>query len=270
MADQLRRASLEDGKLEYETRGDGEPVLLIHGGLIAGGFRPLMDEPALEDYRLIRYHRRGYAGSTSPEGSFSIEQQAADAVALLEHLDIERAHVVGHSFGGYIAVQTAMDTPEVVHSLVLLESGIQPPRERWAYGEETQSALERHRAGDSAGALDELAPFGSGWRQEVDRMIPGASEQADRDAEKVFEIMVQAAREWEVDEEEKAERITQPMLYVIGGESGPSAEEQRDLAQAHWPQTETFVTPDVGHALQIQNPRPIAEEIADFLDRHPM
>ena len=46
--------------LEYEERGDGEPVLLIHGALIATTFVPLMSEPALADrYRLIRYHRAG-------------------------------------------------------------------------------------------------------------------------------------------------------------------------------------------------------------------
>jgi pimeloyl-ACP methyl ester carboxylesterase len=94
------RAPVQDGELEYDTRGDGEPILFIHGGLIAGdSFRPLFAEPSLADYRLITYHRRGYAGSTAPNVSLDdrFEQAPADAVALLEHIGERRAHVVGHS-----------------------------------------------------------------------------------------------------------------------------------------------------------------------------
>lgn len=102
----LTRAPVRDGELEYEVRGDGEPVLFIHGALIAGVFRPLMDEPSLADYRLINYHRRGYAGSSAYEGPPEeyIERAAADAVALLEHVGEQQAHVGGQSGGGVIAL----------------------------------------------------------------------------------------------------------------------------------------------------------------------
>lgn len=111
--------------LEYEAHGDGEPVLLIHGSHIAAAFLPLMREAALADqYRLIRYHRRGFAGSDPHSGAFSIEQQAQDALALMKHLGVERAHVVGHSYGGAAAAQLALDAPSFVHSLVMLDPAI--------------------------------------------------------------------------------------------------------------------------------------------------
>src|SRR5262249_5218959 len=115
----MERAAGGGGGEEYESRGGGEAVLLIHGSHIAGAFLPLMNEPSLANYRLIRYHRRGFAGSTKHEGPFSIKDQAADALALLQHLGVERAHIVGHSYGGLIALQLALDPPELVHSLVL-------------------------------------------------------------------------------------------------------------------------------------------------------
>ena len=100
----LQRIVVDGTELEYEERGSGEPVLLIHGGLLADAFAPLLAEPALTDrYRVISYHRRGFAGSARPEGEVSIARQAADARALLAHLGIARAHVVGHSYGGYRA-----------------------------------------------------------------------------------------------------------------------------------------------------------------------
>lgn len=95
----MQRAPVGGGvELEYESKGHGEPVLLIHGSHIARSFLELAAQPALTArYTLIRYHRRGHLGSTPPEGPVSIADQAGDARALLDHLGVERAHVVGHS-----------------------------------------------------------------------------------------------------------------------------------------------------------------------------
>ena len=107
--------------LEYEMRGAGEPVLLIDM-LIADCFVPLLAEPALADrYQLIRYHKRGWVGSTHTPPPVSVADHAADAAALLEHLGVRRAHIAGHSTGGSIAAQLALDHPEKLHTLALLE-----------------------------------------------------------------------------------------------------------------------------------------------------
>ena len=93
----MERANVAGITIEYEIAGHGEPVAFIHGALIAETFRPLLAEPALTDrYHLIRYHRRGYAGSTHTRGPVSVAQHGADCRALLRHLGVERAHVVGH------------------------------------------------------------------------------------------------------------------------------------------------------------------------------
>jgi pimeloyl-ACP methyl ester carboxylesterase len=102
------RAVVDGVALEYEVSGAGEPVVCVHGALIADTFRPLRGEPSLARYCLITYRRRGYGGSTG-DGPASIARQAADCAALLRHLGVERAHVVGHSYGGAIALQLALD-----------------------------------------------------------------------------------------------------------------------------------------------------------------
>lgn len=108
----MNRAVLDGIELEYEVRGAGEPVVLVHAGVLAGWFKPLMDEPALSRrYRLVRYHRIGYAGSSRIAGPVSLEDQAGHLRALMRHLGIERAHFVGHSSSGNIVLQAAMDTP---------------------------------------------------------------------------------------------------------------------------------------------------------------
>lgn len=121
----MERAIIDGITFEYEVSGTGEPVVFIHGAFIADTFRPLAAEPGLAGrYRLITYHRRGYAGSSRNPGPVSIARQAADCRGLLRHLGVARAHVVGHSLGGCIALQLALDTPKVVHSLALLESAL--------------------------------------------------------------------------------------------------------------------------------------------------
>ena len=108
-------------ELEYEVRGSGEPVLFIDM-LIADCFMPLLSEPALADrYQLIRYHKRGWVGSTHTPPPVSIAEHAADAAALLDHLGVRRAHIAGHSTGASIGAQLALDHPEKVHTLALLE-----------------------------------------------------------------------------------------------------------------------------------------------------
>lgn len=121
----MKRARLDGVELEYEVKGEGDPVLLIHGSHIGGSFVPLISQPALtEDYLLIRYHRRGFGNSSPTRGKLSVIEQADDARALLEYLKIGPAHVVGHSYGGPIALQLAADCPQAVHTLALLEAAL--------------------------------------------------------------------------------------------------------------------------------------------------
>jgi hypothetical protein len=80
----MKRVEVNDVELEYEVRGSGEPILLIDM-LIADCFVPLLDEPSLAGrYQLIRYHKRGWVGSTHTPPPVSIGDHAADAAALHE------------------------------------------------------------------------------------------------------------------------------------------------------------------------------------------
>jgi hypothetical protein len=122
----MERAVVEPGvELEYRIQGIGEPVVLLHAGLFADWFQPLLDEPALvARHRVVNLHRIGYAGSSRVAGPVSIARQAAQVRALLQRLGIDRAHIVGHSSGGNIALQLALDAPQLVRSLALLRTGV--------------------------------------------------------------------------------------------------------------------------------------------------
>src|SRR5512135_1487030 len=118
----MEHLKIDDAMIEYQVQGHGEPVLLIHPSLIADGLdRPLLAQPELASrYQFIHYHRRGWMGSTLGPEPLTIACLASDAVMLLRYLGVSTAHVVGHSIGGLIALQLALDAPKLVYSLALL------------------------------------------------------------------------------------------------------------------------------------------------------
>jgi pimeloyl-ACP methyl ester carboxylesterase len=270
------RANVSGVMLEYEDTGEGEPVVLIHGAFIADAFGPMLGEPALAGrYRFISYHRRGYVGSGGSAGPVTIPQQAADCLTLLSHLGVERAHVAGHSFGGSIALQLALDAPAVVHSLALLEPAMLLGAGAAGYRDSLARDEQRYKDGDAAGAVDQFlrARFGTGYRAAwLERTLPGAFAQAVADAGTAFALDMRALPDWHFTEVE-ARRITQPVLTVLGGLSDalwPRFGETHRALLAWLPQAEAFILPDATHGLQIQNPRDMAAALAHFWARHPL
>jgi pimeloyl-ACP methyl ester carboxylesterase len=249
--------------------------VLVHGAHIADAFAPLLAEPTLtERYRLLLYHRRGFAGSTHEEGPLSIAQQAADCRALMRHLGVPRAHVVGHSYGGVIALQLAIEAPDAVHSLALLEPALFMVPSAPQFTEAMGPVLRMYEAGNKTVAVDRFLQtvVGPDYRGVLDRVLPGAFAQAVADADTFFRIELPALERWSFTPAE-AGRITQPVLAVLGADSHTLWEgwvEGHHLVQAWLPQTEAFVLQGATHGLQLIDPRGMAAGLASFFARHPL
>jgi pimeloyl-ACP methyl ester carboxylesterase len=271
----VKKVDLGGIALEYEVTGDGEPVVFIHGALIADSFRPMLEDPAFADrFRCITYHRRGYEASTPSPQPATIADQADDCRALLGALQIERAHVVGHSFGGVIALKLAMDTPQLVRSLAVLEPALVLGVNGAGYRAAMARNRDRYRGGDVEGTVDEFlrARFGPIYREYVERNLPGALEQAVRNAGNAFEVDMPPLADFGFSERE-ARTITQPVLVVLGAESNtlwPRFGETHRALLAWLPHAESYVLPQATHALQLQNPRDMAVALAGFLSRNQM
>jgi 3-oxoadipate enol-lactonase len=108
--------------LYYEELGQGEPILLLHGlGSSTQDWERQLPVLA-ERYRVIAVDLRGHGRSDKPHGPYSIPLLAADIAAFARALDISSAHIIGISLGGMIAFQLALDAPELVKSLVIVNS----------------------------------------------------------------------------------------------------------------------------------------------------
>jgi pimeloyl-ACP methyl ester carboxylesterase len=270
----MQSVEVNDVALEYEVVGAGEPVLLI-SPVIADGFLPLVAEPALVDrYQLIRYHKRGWVGSTHTPPPVSIADHAADAAALLDHLGVRRAHIAGHSSGAAVAVQLALDHPEHVHTLMLLELSLFSVPSGEAFLTQAQPALEAYASGDHTGALAMFMSAVSGleWarcRTLLELRVPGAMAQAISDADTFFGVELPALTEWEFGAEQAA-GLNRPVLSVLGGETQPLWVEVAEFLRSALPQVDECTIDGAGHLLHIQRPEPVARAIAEFLGRHPI
>jgi pimeloyl-ACP methyl ester carboxylesterase len=270
----VERVKANGIELEYEVVGDGEPLLLI-SPVIADGFVPLVSEPALADrYRLIRYHKRGWAGSTHSAPPVSIGEHAADAAALLEALGLPSAHVAGHSSGAAVAAQLAIDRPETVRTLVLLELSLLSVPSGASFLQQAGPAFEAYASGDHARALRAFLELVSGleWaacRALLDERVPGALEQGLADADTFFGIELPSLTEWEFGAEHAA-AIEQPVLSVLGERTEPLWIDVAAFLRSSLRSVEERTIEGVGHLLHIQRPKPVARAIAEFLASNPI
>jgi pimeloyl-ACP methyl ester carboxylesterase len=268
----MERTVVDGIGLEYELRGSGDPVVLIHWGLCAAWAEPLMDEPGFaEHHLLLSYHRAGFARSDRCKRPPSLVDHAEHCALLMRQLGIERAHVVGHSSSADIALQLALDFPDRVQTLALLEPARPvPPTEDQAQfvREFVAPALECYRGGDSAAAVDRFATgvFGPGYRERLERRLPGAVEQAIADADAFFGEELPALQQWSFTEEE-AGRVTAPALAVQGQDTEPTFPPRLELLVSWLPNAELLELPDATHLLHVQRPQAVVDALVSFYAR---
>ena len=270
----MERATVNGVELEYELVGAGEPVLLI-SPVLADGFLPLMTERVLADGRqLIRYHKRGWVGSTHTTGAVSVADHAADAAALLDHLGISKAHVAGHSSGAAVAAQLALDHADAVHSLALLEVSLLSVPSGAAFLQQAGPAFEAYGNGDPERAVALFLSLVSGlpWaacRATIEHGTRGAVAQAVKDADTFFGVELPALLQWEFGAAEAA-GIAQPVLSVLGAKTEPLWIEVDEFLRSSIPHVVSCTVPGVGHLLHGQRPKPVAQAMADFFAQHPL
>jgi pimeloyl-ACP methyl ester carboxylesterase len=258
--------------LEVKVRGSGEPVLLVQTALTADEFLPLAGQASLADaYQVILYHRRGYAGSSPVQGPGSIERDARDCDALLAALDIGCAHIVGVSYSAAVALQLAATAPGRVYSLCLIE----PPPVHIPSADEFLAAnarlAEDYRRHGPTTALDRFLTrvVGPDWRRDIERHLPAGVAQLQHDAETFFAIDIPALMAWRFGPDD-AQRITQPVLYVGGTDSGPWFAEVHQLILEWIPHADDVMLPGADHSLALTHAPQLAGALTAFLRRHPI
>jgi pimeloyl-ACP methyl ester carboxylesterase len=119
----MPKVCVNDIDLYYEITGQGQPVLLIHG--LGSSTRDWEYQTTAFStlYQVVALDVRGHGQSDKPPGPYSIPLFTTDTAELMRSLELGPSHIVGISMGGWIAFQLAIDTPDMVQSLVIVNSG---------------------------------------------------------------------------------------------------------------------------------------------------
>lgn len=265
----MDRIELDDLELTYEQDGQGERVVLVHASAFVSWYGPLVKRlPGCSTLRYRRHLRRSPGGGYRP---LSAAEDAAACARLMAHVGWPSAHIVGHSYGALVALQMALDSPERVGSVALLEPAARGVSSSAEIAAALEPVIAAYRSGDIAGAVDGFLRHvcGDGYRPVLDQAVPGAFAEALAEADLFFQAEMAAVQQFSFGPAE-AGHVTQPVLNVTGAKSAPRFAEGSELMRSWVPHAEHFVVPEAGHLLMVQNPEALAQGLADFFSRHPL
>ncbi len=126
------------GRLYYEVTGAGYPLLLVHADVSDNSMWDEQVNAFAEQYRVVRFDKRGFGKTTSEDGPFSYRQ---DMAALLAHLGIEKAAILGLSNGGTQVVDFTLEHPELVDALIVVAGAASGDEQSFSNPTETETAL---------------------------------------------------------------------------------------------------------------------------------
>ena len=232
-------------RIYYESTGSGEVVVFSHG---AGGNHAIWvhQTPVFaEKYRVVTWDQRGWGKSTDVRGLAGDSETAVeDLRRLLDHLDIDGAHLVGQSMGGWAVAGFALRYPERTRSLVLANTygGLSTEAMReWITPDRWAEVRERAaKAGRDFDIMDPVLAFRYG---QISRLAPP------RGPANLGELLF--GTHWELDE---ARKSTVPILIVTGPYDMIFAPEMMRLLDAELPTSRLVEIPDSGHSPYFERP----------------
>ena len=259
-------------RLHYEEAGSGEPIVFVHEFAGDGrSWRPQIAHFA-SHYRCITFNARGYPPSDVPDDLSQYSQAHArdDIKAVLDHLDIDRAHIVGLSMGGFATLHFALGFPELTHSAVVAGCGYgAEPDQRARFREEaeatavlletrgTKAFAETYAVGPTR--LQFRNKDRRGWQQFAESL---GEHSARGSANTMRGVQKERPSLWDLEEELRALNV--PILIVTGDEDEPCllpAIFLKRIIRA----AGLVVLPRSGHTINLEEPDAFNAAVADFI-----
>lgn len=266
-------ATTDDGvKLYYEETGTGAPIIFVHE--FAGDYRSWESQVRYfaRRYRCITYNARGFPPSETPDDveKYSQERARDDIAAVLDHLRIDRAHVVGLSMGGFATLHFGLRYPERALSLVVGGCGYgAAPERREQFQQESEQTAQMIEREGSVGFAERYA-VGAARVQFQNKDPRGWAEFRDQLAERPTEgsaltmrgVQKRRPSLWDLQDQMRA--LTVPTLIVTGDEDEPCLEPGLLMKRAI-STSGLVVIPKSGHTINLEEPDAFNRCVQDFL-----
>jgi pimeloyl-ACP methyl ester carboxylesterase len=261
---------LDGRELYYEVAGDGRAVVLLHSAIADHSLWDSQVETLRDRFRVVRYDIAGYGRSALPSGPIS---PVRDLERLFEHLGVERASLVGNSFGARIALEYTLAHPDVVDALVLVAPGL--PDHDWTADARRADEEETRlfEAGDFGGAAEaQLRLWVDGPGRGPDAVDPALRERARRMILRSYELYADAAEggepkaEWpDPPASARLDEIRVAALIAVGEHDVPDMFAIADRFEAGIAGARTVVVPGAAHLLPMERPVELNRILGEFL-----
>jgi len=272
-----RRVRVNDVELSYIEKGTGEPVVFVHGTL--GSLAPFADlvERFGDTRRAVAYSRRFHPPNPcdDTEATYDIRLHASDLAGLLRALDLAPAHIVGTSYGAYIALLLALTDPGLLRSIVACEPPMLPLLRASPDGHRMLEEFLTHALEPSREAF-QRGDAAAGVARFMDGILgrPGAFASLTPTVQRSF---LEAAPELRLESlapidrympaltPEELSRIRMPVL-LVGGERSPRLFHKiLDELARQLPYARRILIARAGHAMYVANPRDFESAVREFL-----
>ena len=252
-------------KIYYEQHGSGPAIVLLHDGLLHSVSWDEVWQPLATKYRVIRYDRRGYGRSDPATSSFSPTE---DLAKLLRHLKIGHAVIVGSSSGGALAIDFAIQHPQMVDGLFL----IGPVLHGMEYSTEFRERADRN---NEPMARDDVRTMARNWSQDK-FLITGTNEKARR---KIYDELVANAEKLKNYDSSLEQKLSPPASERLGEIKAPTLiiVGQGDIADVHDHArainagirgSQRIVVKEAGHLIQLEKPDEVVRRLEAFVSRY--
>jgi pimeloyl-ACP methyl ester carboxylesterase len=225
-----------------------------------------------KNYNILQYRRRGYGKSINKRNnSAGIFQHVEDCKKIMDVLNIEKAHTVGHPIGGAIALQLASNYSDHIESLILLEPAIT------GYNEitdqqvihECEPVIHMYDKGQKKEDIDIFMKkaIGYNYKETIANVLPSNSfEISNYRCKNIFHEEIPSMKSWIFTKNQAKDSLHKKVLHIRGMQNSRKISKDREDLLNYWlPQTITTSIPNAPHMIQITNPKEVVQTVNSFL-----
>ncbi len=262
----MSTVTVNGAELYYEDVGQGFPLLFLHG--LTFDTRMWTDQVAAlsKTYRCISLDFRGHGRSPTSDSEYSLEQLAEDVHGLLRELGIEQAHVAGLSMGGMVAMRLALAHPEVVRSLMLLDTSAHPEDPGNASQYETMARIIKEQGPQAV--MQGVIPimFSPAFVQGQPQKLEAFKEQFRKlNREGNYRATLAVTQRRDIREEIKS--IGVPTLIIVGEQDLPTPVGQADTIHRQIAGSRLEKIASAGHMTPLEQPEKVTALLEGFLSQ---
>lgn len=264
----MSRLTTPYGQLHYEVAGEGEETIIFMNGVMASGssWNVFRDQFVQLGYKVITFDFIGQLLSDKPEGPYTFDQHVDEVLRLLDHLNINKVHIVGTSYGSEVGMMFGMKHPEKTSSLSLIDGTAEITEHIRTTIEQWMELTEKDGYDFFWGMAESIyhPNYIESHREDLEaraKKLVGANEYL-RGQKILYETFLK-----EVNFLDQLDQIESPSLVIVGQEDTlKTVEDSRNIHQ-RIKNSEMVILPDCGHVTIFEKPKELSTLLIGFITK---